>query len=242
VARLLQSCLNIRNPAVFRRRLAMRNPVMILSFSLLSFACSTGDSPVEPVGVSSAGQAPDATVAEISLPPTTESPDAQAITISEGTLVDMAPPSIVADTFIHVRSGENLVGLSGWAQTTPTELAHLNGMEVQDTLFAGQALGFTLAGEALDHFEEQREIAFENRLEGYLENRGGLYTVDGHAMRSGETVWGIARDNGGLPMWVVSAFNEDLNLDRLAIGDIVTLPVLADSVQVSVEPEVIAPF
>jgi hypothetical protein len=43
-------------------------------------------------------------------------------------------------------------------------------------------------------------------------------------------------------MWVVSAFNEDLNLDRLAIGDIVTLPVLADSVQVSVEPEVIAPF
>ncbi len=104
-------------------------------------------------------------------------------------------------------------------------------------LFAGQKLGLSLEGDALDRFETEREMAFEARLERYLESHGGLYTVDGHAMRSGETVWGVAKSNGGLPLWVIAAFNEDVNLDRLAIGDIVTLPVLSDSVQVSLEVE-----
>lgn len=220
----------------------MRNPVIILSFSLLSFACSTADAPPESgVQRSSSAQTQGIATTEKALPAATESPGAVAITISEAILGDEKSPLQKADTFIRVRSGENLVALSKWAQTSPTDLAHLNGMEVQDTLFAGQELGFSLAGEALDFFEEQREIAFENRLERYLESRGGLYTVDGHAMRSGETVWGIARANGGLPMWVVSAFNEEINLDRLAIGDVVTLPVLADSVQISVAAEVDAP-
>jgi hypothetical protein len=220
----------------------MRSPILILSFSLVSLACSTAEAPEKrSKAQASPAQSIATTIADSILQPTMESPPVEALQSEESQQASVAVPEVQADTFIRVRPGENLVGLSEWAQTNPTDLAELNGMEVQDTLFAGQKLGFSLAGEALDHFEDERELALEARLERYLESRGGLFTVDGHAMRSGETVWGVAQSNGGLPLWVIGAFNEDVNLDRLAIGDIVTLPILLDSVQVSLEAEDEAP-
>jgi hypothetical protein len=210
----------------------MRNPIFILSFSLLSLACSGKESsyvelaeesptpPYEPMQEIEE-------VASAERPASTASPEINSAEEAQ----------ISAGYFIRVRSGENLVVLADWAKTTPTELAELNGMDVQDTLFAGRKLGLKLEGEGIDSFEGAREDVLEARLERYLERRGGLYTVEGHAMRSGETVWGLAKANGQLPMWVVSAFNQDLNLDRLGIGDFITLPVLADTVQASVEPE-----
>jgi hypothetical protein len=216
----------------------MRSPILFLSFSLVSMACSTSDAPTKrPDAQAANGQSSEALQEDSVLPTTPDSPQAEPLIAEDSEQASIAVPEVQADMFIRVRPGENLVSLANWAQTTPTDLAELNGMEVQDTLFAGQKLGFSLEGDALDNFDSEREFASQSRLDHYLESRGGLYTVEGHAMRTGETVWGVAKSNGGLPLWVVGAFNEDLNLDRLAIGDIVTLPVLLDSVQVSLEVE-----
>jgi hypothetical protein len=217
----------------------MRNPIIVLSFSLLSFACSDTEAPSKTAKFSPAvGNYPVAKGAALPESETADSPDTTAISIQEDFQVVAEESHPAPEYYIQVRSGENLVGLSNWAHTTPTQLAEINGMDVQDMLIAGQTLGFSLSGAAIDEFESAREDVLEERLDRYLESRGGLFTVEGHAMRSGETVWGLAKANGGLPMWVVGAFNSDMNLDRLAIGDTVTLPVLSDSVQVSLEPEV----
>lgn len=137
--------------------------------------------------------------------------------------------------FVTVRPGENLVSLADWAGTSPTELAALNGMQVQDTLYAGQKLGFSLEGEAIDSFVEARENALDARVDRYLERRGGLYTVESYAMRQGDTAWGIAQEKGEIPLWVLSAFNQDVELDLLSIGDSITLPVVEDTIQASAE-------
>lgn len=216
----------------------MRNPIIVLSFSLLSVACSGTEAPPKADKMASNSDSYKVEeVQELPEPQTADSPEEIAITIQEDFQAVAEASHPAPEYFIRVRSGENLVGLSDWANTTPTQLAEINGMDVQDTLIAGQQLGFTLSGTAIDEFEEAREDVLEERLDRYLESRGGLFTVEGHAMRSGETVWGLAKANGGLPMWVVGAFNSEMNLDRLAIGDTITLPVLSDSVQVSLEVE-----
>ena len=64
-----------------------------------------------------------------------------------------------------------------------------------------------------------------------MKRRGGLADVQTYRMRTGDTVWDVARENGRLPLWVVSAFNADVDLDRVGIGADLRLPVPGDSVE-----------
>lgn len=152
-------------------------------------------------------------------------------------LASVGDPPGSPQYFIEVRPGENLITLSDWAKTTPTELATLNGMEVQDTLFAGQKLGLELSGEEVDGFVEARDRALDARVDRYLDRRGGLYTVESHAMRQGETAWGVGQDKGEIPLWVLAAFNQDVELSSLSIGDLLSVPVVEDTIQASAEAD-----
>ena len=218
----------------------MRTTPIILVCSSLFLACGGEKAASDEIAQGyTAADAELALAAE--LPPFTDPlPEPQSTAEPPQAVASSEDPSSSSDESasshtIIIRSGENLVSLSEWANTTPTQLADLNEMDVQATLFAGEKLNLALSEEELANFEVERGSALDTRLDRYIEARGGLYTVEAHSMRSGQTVWGVAKDQGALPMWVVSAFNEDLNLNRLGIGDIVTLPVMVDTVQASIE-------
>lgn len=131
---------------------------------------------------------------------------------------------------ITLRHGESLVLIADWTGVTSEELAELNGIDVTDFLVAGQELSVPLHVVSLDQLQESRDAALDRRLERYLRGRGGLAGVDTHRVRTGETAWSIARDRHGLPTWVLAAYNPDVDLDRLRIGDSLQVPVLADTV------------
>ena len=198
-----------------------------------SLVFSTETKPIGPqeLGVRSAEGVPEALDSEPSSEPVVE----EEVKQEDGELAAIGDPPGTPKYFIEVRPGENLVSLSDWADTTPTELARLNGMEVQDTLFAGQKLGLSLEGEAVDGFVEARDRALEARVDRFLDRRGGLYTVESHAMRQGETAWGVGQERGEIPLWVLAAFNQDVELSSLSIGDLLTVPVVEDTIQASAE-------
>jgi hypothetical protein len=54
-------------------------------------------------------------------------------------------------------------------------------------------------------------------------------------MAYGDTVWGVAVQDAGLPFWVVELFNRDIDLNSLGIGDEIYLPILGDNVS-GIEP------
>ena len=220
----------------------MRTTPLVIVCSTFLVACFGGaDAPSEPSLKSEVVQSVEEaelvelpgtdTLTEAAEPKSTAGPPEAAAEVAIGSSEARAQPT----HRIVIRSGENLVLLAGWAGTTPTDLAELNEMDVQATLFAGSGLNIVLTDEEFASFSEKRGVALDARLDRYIEKRGGLYTVEAHSMRSGETVWAVAKNLGGLPMWVVSAFNEDLDLNELGIGDIVTLPVMVDTVQASLE-------
>lgn len=150
---------------------------------------------------------------------------------------------------IALRHGESLSDLAAWSGLTAEAIAEHNGLDVRATLYPGRELTLPLdaAGGAL--LTERRDRAAQRRLERWLGTRGGLLGVDRHTVRTGETAWSVARDHGGMPTWVVQAFNSDVDLDRLRIGDTLYLPQLGDlvtaaelggvvePVQVEVEPQ-----
>jgi LysM repeat protein len=135
-----------------------------------------------------------------------------------------APPSVA----IVVRSGESLVLLADFAHVRAEDVADLNGIDVKDALVPGQALQVPATN--AEDFTARRDTWLAGKVERYLSRRGGVVGLADRRVGTGETAWFIAREQGRVPMWIVEYYNPDVDLDRLGIGDQLTLPVFADTV------------
>ena len=142
--------------------------------------------------------------------------------------VDM--PEVPELVVLRVRHGESLYDLARWTRVTIEDLETLNDIDLHTPLKAGQRLEVALTTDEISHFEARRSKFHDRRRARYLKRRGGLVEVKAHRIRTGESLWSLARANGRIPMWLVAAYNEDRNLDRLAIGDTVQIPVVGDTV------------
>jgi LysM repeat protein len=177
---------------------------------------SAGTLPAAPAGEDTAAPrlltpAPSEPIAHLAPPPT-------------------EPAAPVEGVPITVRAGENLVGIASVAGVSVEEIVEANSLDARDPLHPGQALIIPLEGDLAHAFSEARDFARADRLDRYVSGRGGLVGVEAHAVRTGETAWGIAREQAGVPVWVLTAFNPDTSLDSLGIGQRVKVPVFADSV------------
>lgn len=144
-----------------------------------------------------------------------------------------APPALPLERTlaIEVRTGENLVLLARWADSSVEALAEINGLDPTENLFPGQSMLIPSVDAMSDELiVRTRNDAAQAKLDRYLERRGGLMAVEEHRVRTGETAWGIARDQLGIPTWVLAAYNPESDLESLSIGERLSVPVLADTV------------
>lgn len=131
---------------------------------------------------------------------------------------------------ITMRSGESLALYARWIGTIPEKIAEANKLNPYGRFRVGQRLTLDLGSLTPERFEEKRMAWRKGRLAAYLKKRGGVHKVIDHKVRKGETVLGIAKRHGRLPLWVMRHYNADRDLDRLAIGDIVRVPLTNDRV------------
>ena len=179
----------------------------------------------------------------------TTSVESDALEISFGAPDVDAPVELPRHVDVEVRSGENLVLLARWAGTSVEAVAELNGLDISDPLYPGQSLLLPTVDEVADEgLLGSREAFAEARLERYLERRGGLMAVEEHRVRTGETAWAIARDQHGIPTWVLEAYNPEADLEHISIGERLVVPVLSDTVaeldqrEVAPETEEVQPW
>ena len=134
------------------------------------------------------------------------------------------PPSVS----VEVRSGESLVLLADFAHVRAEDVADLNGIDVKGAIVPGQTLRVPTTD--ADDFTARRDAWLAGKVERYLSRRGGVVGLADRRVGTGDTAWSIAREQGRVPMWIVEYYNPDVDLDRLGIGDPLTLPVFADTV------------
>lgn len=154
-----------------------------------------------------------------------EAPVVELVTVTES--VDVEPVESFA---IEVSANENLSLLAEWAGVTVEEVVAVNEIHPADALVVGQVLNIPLPEVQASSFNGQREAWATARLDRYLDGRGGLVGVSDYTVRTGDVAWRLARDEAGVPMWVLAAFNRGADLDRLRIGDTLRVPVLSDDV------------
>jgi LysM repeat protein len=203
----------------------------LLTLIPLIAACSTEPtSPFEPLADPPAVTALDVTTPAASVPdaaPVTPEPAAlPTVASSPAPLFSTDPDAPVAD--ITVQDGESLALLASWSGVTAEEIASLNDIDVSDALYPGQQL---ILPELAAGAVTQERVAFaEVRLSRYLTRRGGLVGMRTYRVQTGDTAWSIARQELGVPTWVLSHYNGGDSLDRLTIGQELLAPVLGDEV------------
>jgi LysM repeat protein len=169
---------------------------------------------------------PAAAVSALPLPPEPAVSPATASPVSGSPASgspEAAPVDLVPPVTVEVQPGETLVDLAAWSGVTVEALAELNGFAVTAPLHVG---AFVRIPDGTD-FEQNRETALDERLERYFEAHDGLVGLTTRTVRTGDTAWVIAKEEG-LPLWVVAAYNRPLHLSRIAIGDTLYLPVMGD--------------
>jgi LysM repeat protein len=144
--------------------------------------------------------------------------------------VEVKAPEPSGPHTVTMRSGESLALYARWIGTIPEKIAKQNKVDPYGKFRVGQKLVLDLGSSTPEQFEDKRMAWRKGRLATYLKKRGGVHKVIKHKVRKGETVLGIARRHGRLPLWVMRHYNKDRNLDRLAIGDIVRVPLTNDRV------------
>lgn len=131
---------------------------------------------------------------------------------------------------IKMQSGENLALYGRWIGINPETIATKNGLDPYGRLAVGQVLKLDLGTLTPARFDEKRMAFRKARLARYLAKRGGVHKVITHKVRKGQTVLGIARRHGRLPLWVMRHYNPERDLDRLSIGDELRVPITGDRV------------
>ncbi len=131
---------------------------------------------------------------------------------------------------ILVRYGESLYDLARWSGLQVEDIEDGNDIDVNEPLQHGQPLVLPIDELAAATLEKRREGFAERRQKRYLKRRGGLVEVKSHRVRTNDSAWIIARDNGRMPLWLLAAYNPGRDLDRLSIGDTLKVPVTGDAV------------
>ncbi len=188
----------------------------------------------EPAASTSEAPALSAFLPEVAAEPSVESDGFEQ---SEAVATELDPAVLPHALGVEVRAGENLVLLARWADSSVEAVAELNGLDVTEPLYPGQSLLLPTTDDAADQaLVQSREAFAQARLSRYLERRGGLMAVEEHRVRTGETAWSIAKEQHGIPPWVLAAYNPGADLERLGIGDRLQVPVLSDTVAAVEEP------
>lgn len=149
----------------------------------------------------------------------------------DASLLEDAPdlPEVEVASFT-LRRGETLAHFARWSELPVEEIAEISDLALDGHYPVGTVVDLPLSGEQLASFVARRDAHQTERVSAYLASRGGSVEEEVYSVRTGDSAWGIARQAGGVPVWLLESYNPDVDLERLKPGDKLTIPVLADVV------------
>jgi hypothetical protein len=131
---------------------------------------------------------------------------------------------------VQVGSGESLALYAKWLGAIPDDIAKLNGLDPYGKLAVGQSLKLDLGTSTAEKFEAARKGWRDGQVHAWVKQRGGVHKVEAYQIKRGDTVLGVARRNGRIPHWVMKHYNPERNLDQVAVGDTIKVPITNDRV------------
>ncbi len=126
---------------------------------------------------------------------------------------------------ITVDFDETLSHYAEWALLSVRELKKINKIKGRGKIAVHDKLKITFKKTDSDKFEERRQEYHKGIQEDFFNN----YDIRKLTIRSvekGETLWEICNEMYTIPLWLLSSYNSDKDINSLAVGEPIVVPVI----------------
>ncbi|MBN4079719.1 LysM peptidoglycan-binding domain-containing protein [bacterium AH-315-C08] len=127
---------------------------------------------------------------------------------------------------ITVDFDETLSHYAEWSLMSVRELRKINRIGKNAEITVHRKLRVSFAKTNPEKFEERRQEYHKAIQEDFFNN----YDISKLTIRSvekGETLWEICNDNYTIPLWLLSSYNSEKNINALAVGEPIIIPVIS---------------
>ena len=130
---------------------------------------------------------------------------------------------------ITVDFDETLSHYAEWSLLSVRELRKINRIGKNAEITVHRKLRVSFAKTNPEKFEERRQEYHKAIQEDFFNN----YDISKLTIRSvekGETLWEICNDNYTIPLWLLSSYNSEKDINALAVGEPIIIPVISPKI------------
>jgi membrane-bound lytic murein transglycosylase D len=133
--------------------------------------------------------------------------------------------AVSASGTIEVQPDETLGHYAEWLEVSARALRRLNGIQSSRSLKLGQQLRLDFSRVASASFEERRR-SHHRQIQTRFYGDWRVAGTREYVLRPGDSLWALSSGKAGVPVWLLRAFNPDVDFARLQAGQRVTIPRL----------------
>ena len=126
---------------------------------------------------------------------------------------------------ITVDFDETLSHYAEWSLQSVKELRRMNRIGKRGGILANDKIRVSFSRVHPEKFEEKRQEYHKGIQEDFFNN----YEISKLAIRSvekGETLWEICNEIYTIPLWLLSSYNADKDINSLSVGEPIVIPVI----------------
>ena len=128
-----------------------------------------------------------------------------------------------ADNTVVVQAAETLGHFADWTKTSLQSLRALNKLKKNAVITYGHRVKLDFSSVTAENFSAARRAYHQALQESFFTTHRIAGTED-YTVKRGDSLWNIAQQHGGLPQWLMSQYNPDVDLASVKPGAIITLP------------------
>lgn len=138
---------------------------------------------------------------------------------------DPSDYSVHSDRRILVQAAETLGHYADWLEVRASQLRKLNRMSATAPVIVGRKLKLDFSQISPDQFEAKR-VEYHRQLQEAFFTRFRIKETAAHTIKPGESVWVLAQQRYGIPIWLLRQYNPDLDLGSVRPGTRLIVPVV----------------
>ncbi|MDJ0861368.1 MAG: LysM peptidoglycan-binding domain-containing protein [Gammaproteobacteria bacterium] len=144
--------------------------------------------------------------------------DFEATTVQHPSLsADPSDYTVAQDGTVEVQAAETLGHYAEWLDLRASQLRRLNRMRYGTPVVVGHRLRLDFSRASTESFETRR-LAYHKELQEAFFERNRIVGVCQHVIQRGESLWFLAQQTYGVPMWLLRQYNPDLEPDAVVPG------------------------
>jgi membrane-bound lytic murein transglycosylase D len=156
-----------------------------------------------------------------------KSDGALPIETASGIGADPGDYEVAQDNTIEVAIGETLGHYAEWLETHSGEIRQLNRLRQGQRIMMGQRIRLAFHKTRPEVFE-QRRLAYHEHLQSDYFERYRIVGACSHTLRKGDSLWQIAKQEYGIPLWLLRQYNPDVDTNEvLTQGVSLLVPIVA---------------